>query len=155
NAPFTIEPPPEPLRVRLQAEQSAGIHAPLQLDFVGCLRAAAENSRDWQDRRERLFRTALALTLQRWNFSVQPSGTATGSVSGSPGASETEGGLLSDFGLFKLLGIGTRISANAGLDLLEDLGRGDAWNAISHLSLNITQPLFRGFGPEIVREPLT
>jgi len=155
---FTIEPPPDPLRARLLAE-AAGTHEPLAvaLDLVGCLRVAAENSRDWQDQREQLFRAALDLTLERWNFSVQENGTLGGFVSGIGFQEETEveGGLLSNLNLFKLLGIGTQITADVGIDLLENLGRGDAWSALTHLSLNITQPILRGFGSDIVKEPLT
>src|SRR5262245_23088311 len=46
--PFTIEPPPEPLRARLVAAAEAGTAQPLVLDLVACLQVAAENSRDWQ-----------------------------------------------------------------------------------------------------------
>ena len=158
---FTIEPPAEPLRARLEAERAAGIREPLGLDLVGCLRVAAENSRQWQDQREQLFRVALALTLERWNFSVQQNGTADAVLNGTQTStpngtvSETEGSILSNLNLFKLLGIGTRITMDIGIDLLEDLGKGDAWDALSRLSLNITQPILRGFGPDIVREPLT
>jgi outer membrane protein TolC len=155
--PFTIDPPVDPLRARLLAEAEAGTHEPLSLDLVGCLRVAAESSRDWQDQREQLFRAALDLTLERWNFSVQETGTLGGFVSGIGFQEETEveGGLLSNLNLFKLLGIGTRITADIGIDLLESLGNGDAWDALTHLSLEITQPILRGFGSDIVKEPLT
>lgn len=154
---FTIEPPPEPLRDRLLAEAGAGRSEPLVLDLVDCLQVAAENSRDWQDARERLFRVALALTLERWNFSVQEQGTLFAFLEGRGGqnSSDTEGGVLSNLGLTKLLGIGTKITADIGLDFIEALGRGDAWDAISSVSLNITQPILRGFGRDIVMEPLT
>ena len=154
---FTIDPPHDPLRARLVAEAEAGTHEPLDLDLVGCLRVAAENSRDWQDQREQLFRAALDLTLERWNFSVQETGTLGGFLSGIGFQEETEveGGVLSNLNLFKMLGIGTRLTADIGIDLLESLGNGDAWDALTHLSLNITQPILRGFGADIVKEPLT
>jgi len=154
---FTIEPPADPLRARLVAQAAAGAGEPLALDLVGCLRVAAENSRDWQDQREQLFRSALDLTLQRWNFAVQERGTLGAAFSGTGFERETEveGGLSSNLNLFKLLGIGTRITGDIGIDLLEALGKGDAWDAITHLSLNITQPILRGFGADIVKEPLT
>lgn len=157
SEPFTIEPPADPLRQRLMAAAEAGAAQPLELDLVGCLQVAAENSREWQDERERLFRVALDLTLQRWNFSVQEVGTLGAFVGGTGGAasSNTDAGLLSNLGLSKLLGFGTRITGNVGLDFLEAVGRGDAWDAISSVSLNITQPILRGFGKDIVMEPLT
>lgn len=156
---FSIEPPAESLRARLVAEAALGESAELSLDLVACLRVAAENSRDWQAERERLFDAALALTRTRWQYSVQTSATGEAKLDGKPASggshTETEGSLLSDLGLFKLLGIGAQLTANVGLDLLEAVGNGDAWDALSSASLNITQPLLRGFGREIVEEPLT
>jgi outer membrane protein TolC len=121
---------------------------------MDCLRVAAENSRDWQDQREQLYRVALALTLQRWNFSAQESATMEAFQQGVGDEVQREG-ILSNFGLTKLLGIGTRITANAGLDVIRALATGDGWDALSSLSLNITQPILRGFGRDIVMEPLT
>jgi outer membrane protein TolC len=152
---FTIEPPPEPLRVKLETELRESGTAEISLDLVGCLKVAAENSRDWQDQREALFQTALDLTLQRWNFSVQQNGTVGAFVADiGPGTPDSQG-ILSNLNLFKLLGIGTQITANVGIDLLRDVATGNAWDALSHLSLNITQPILRGFGEDIVKEPLT
>lgn len=157
--PFTIEPPANPLRDQLLAASAAGEPRELTLDLVGCLRVAAENSREWQDERELLFRAALALTRARWEFSVKETATAEYTAAGVPGGGpvppETERGLVSDFGLLKLLGIGTELVGNVSLDLLESLGTGDVWSAFSSLSLNITQPILRGFGRDIVEEPLT
>ena len=42
-----------------------------------------------------------------------------------------------------------------GFDFTRDVLRSDAWDAVSRLSLGITQPLLRGFGEKVVREPLT
>lgn len=151
---FSLEPPLQPLRAQLLAGAAAGQPQTLSLDLVGCLGVAAENSRDWQDERERLFRAALDLTRQRWDFSVQENGSASAFLAGTGGEAESQG-FLSNFNLFKLLGIGTRITGDIGLDLLRDVGSGDGWDALSHLSLNITQPILRGFGAEIVMEPLT
>src|SRR5262249_42974127 len=70
--PFAVERPADTLRAHLVADKAQGA-APqeLDLDLVGCLRVAAENSRDWQDQRETLFFSALSLTLARWNYSLQ------------------------------------------------------------------------------------
>jgi outer membrane protein TolC len=160
---FTIDPPADPLRERLKAAESAGSSEPLVLDLVGCLQVAAENSREWQDQRESLFRAALDLTLARWDYTVQEKGTLGAAIAGTgftgekhvPGEVESEGGFTSNLNLFKLLGIGTQVVGDIGLDFVRDLGTGDGWDAVSHLSLNITQPILRGFGAEIVKEPLT
>lgn len=153
---FTIEPPVDPLRDRLMRQAASGEDEPLPLDLVECLQVAAENSRAWQDQREALFRVALDLTLERWNYSLQRNGTLAAFLdSGGPATSDTEAGFLSNLNLFKLLGIGTSITLDIGLDFLEAVGRGDGWDAVSHASLSITQPILRGFGSDIVKEPLT
>ena len=157
HEPFTIEPPADSLRDRLLAAAAEGAVEPVQLDLVGCLQVAAENSREWQDERERLYRVALDLTRERYSFAIQEQGTvgATFAGIGFEDETEVEGSVLSNLNLFKLLGIGTAITADIGLDLIEVLGTGDVWNSVSRASLNITQPLMRGFGSEVVTEPLT
>ena len=147
--PFTIDRPIDPLRDQLERDPTA----PLTLDLVGCLRVAAENSRAWQDEREALYREALDLTLQRWDYTVKEEGTLGAFLRGTGRNAESEG-FLANFNLIKLLGIGTLITADAGLQLARDVASGD-WDALSHLTLNITQPILRGFGHDIVMEPLT
>ncbi len=146
---FTIEPARDTLRQRLEAGETAS----LSLDLTRCLEVAAENSRDWQDEREALYRSALDLTLERWNFSLQESGTLAAFLAGT-GSRSAENGFLSNLNLFKILGIGTAITVDAGIDFLKDAGSGSL-DALSHLALNITQPILRGFGRDIVLEPLT
>lgn len=152
--PFELERAPETLRTRLLAGIGAGLEEPLTVDLVAALQIAAENSREWQDQRERLFQTALDLTLTRWNYTVQEKGTLSAFLDGTGSQAENEG-FLSNFNLFKLLGWGTRFTGDIGIDFLRDVGSGDGWDAVSHLSLNITQPILRGFGRSIVEEPLT
>lgn len=151
---FVLERPPETLRTRLLAELAAGGEPALTLDFAGALAVAAENSRDWQDQRERLFRSALDLTLERWNYTVKEGGTLDAFVNGTGDGAQSQG-FLSNLNLLKLLGWGTSFTGKIGLDFLKDVGSGNGWDAISHLSLNITQPILRGFGRAIVMEPLT
>ena len=147
---FSIDPPTDSLRKRLLSGE-AGLE-PLQL--VECLSVAAENSRDYQTQREQLYLAALDLTLERWNFSVQQTGTFGAFLAGRGGDAESAG-VLSNLGLTRLLGTGLRLVGNIGLDLVRDVSTGDGWDAVSNLSLNVTQPLMRGFGRRIVQEPLT
>jgi outer membrane protein TolC len=148
--PFTIEPPAESLRARLLAGEV--LAHPLTL--VDSLNVAAENSREYRERRESLYLAALDLTLERWRFSTIPSGTIEAFAEGE-GRTGTSHGVLSDFGVTKLLGTGLVAMGNVGFDLTNDLVQGDGWKALSDLSLTVTQPLLRGFGEEVVREPLT
>ena len=86
---FTIDAPLNVLRWRIVAADALG--EPLELEplgFVEALAIAAENSRDYQRRREELYLAALDLTLERWRFSVQEESTVAGSVAGDAGDAE-------------------------------------------------------------------
>lgn len=150
---FSIDPPENSLRARILAGEF-GDEGPPPLDLLACLEVAAENNRGYQDRRESLYLSALDLTLERWDFSYQETGSFEGFLSGD-GHEAQDTGILSAFGISKLLGTGMRMVGNASVNLARDVSHGDAWGAVSNLSLNITQPLLRGFGRDIVMEPLT
>ncbi len=147
--PFTIDPPTDTLRERLLAGPPE-----VSLDLLEALRVAAENSREWQDRREALYAVALALTLERWNYSVHEKGTI-GAFLEKEAPDAKSAGARSNLNLVKLFASGLLLTADAGLDFVRDVGTGDGWDAVTHLRLNLTQPLMRGFGRDIVLEPLT
>ena len=150
---FSIDLPEDSLRRRILAGEIGPEGIP-PLDLAACLQVASENSRAYQDRRESLYLAALDLTLDRWDFSAQESGSFSTFLSGD--GTEAKGtGILSTLGISKLLGTGARILGDIGLDLTRDVSSGDGWAAVSNLSLNITQPLLRGFGRDLVLEPLT
>ncbi len=148
---FTIEPNPDSLRRKLERGDVENL-APLSL--AQCLDIAAENSRDFQDQRETFYLSALDLTLERYRFAYQESGTMGALLSGDgDGATDASGD--ANFGLRKLLGTGAAIVGNIGLSVARDLTRADAFNLVTNASLAITQPLLAGSNPRIVREPLT
>jgi outer membrane protein TolC len=147
---FTIEPPHDGLRAQLLEQPEAE----LELDLLECLQVAAESSRSFQDRREALYLTALDLTLARYQFSTQSAGVLAGTVF-DPGSNPDTADLGADLGLTRLLGSGARIIGNIGFSLVRSLSSGDSWDAVSNLSLSITQPLLRGSGSAVVLEPLT
>ncbi len=150
GSPFTIARPDSTLRDRLLA----GDVLDEPLDLMASLEIAAENSRQYQAQRERLYLAALDLTLERWEFSVKETGTFGAFLNGT-GDDANTAGIFSLVGLRKLLGTGMSIIGDASIDLVRDVGHADAWDAVSNLSLNITQPFLRGFGRDIVTEPLT
>jgi len=159
-ASFRVEAPADSLRGRILAGEAASDPAnPLVVDLVDCLEIAAENSRDYQDRREALYRVGLDLTLERYRFSVQEAGVLGAFLDGSfaegSGFDGESAGASSFLGLTKLFAIGTRFVSNIGLDLVHDIGQGNGWDAVGNFSVNVTQPLMRGFGADVVREPLT
>ena len=89
---------------------------------MAALEVAAENSNEWQEQRERLFRSALDLTLTRWNYTVQEEGTLSAFLDGTGSTAESEG-FLSNFNLFKLLGWGTRFTGDRGRPARRSAGR--------------------------------
>jgi outer membrane protein TolC len=155
---FTIESPPDALRGRIVEAAASGEPLALEpLGFVESLSIAAENSRDYQREREQLYLAALDLTLERWRFGWQPDATVSGAVAGDAGALGDVGvaGVGGDLSFSKIFGTGAVVIGDIGLDFFRALSSGDGWDAISTASLSITQPLLRGFGSDIVLEPLT
>lgn len=148
---FQIDPPGGSLRERFLSGTWAGEESWTLLE---CLDIAAENSRDFHDQRERLYLSALDLTLERWRFS------GIGTVGGSGGAIGTgletdSADANADANLSKVLGSGASIVTGIGASLFRLVRTGDGWEAASNLSLSITQPLLSGAGRAIVMEPLT
>ena len=150
-AGFTVEPAAERLRARLLLQPDALVEA---IGIVECLEIAAANSRDYQDRKERLYRAALDLTLERWRFSTRFTLDGSAGVTGN-GEDANNATVDADLGMNRLLGSGARIVAGIGSSLFRAISTGDGWDALSELSLSVTQPLLRGAAREVVLEPLT
>lgn len=150
DLPFQVERA-NLLRRRIEANE---VNAVGPLGLTDCLEIAAENSREFQTRKEQLYLAALDLTLERFRFAPQWTGTLAGVVDGT-GSDAENAQLDADLGLTRLFGNGALVIGGIGTSLLRDLARGDGWDAISGLTLSVTQPLLRGSGARIVREPLT
>jgi outer membrane protein TolC len=148
---FTIEPAENSMRQRILRGEDPG-QTPLSL--VQSLEIAAENSREYQSRKERLYLSALDLTLERWRFVIQKGGTLNALVQGTGEEAETANA-GANFSLSKLLGSGALIIGNLGLNLTRGLLSSDGWHPTSDLGVSVTQPLLAGFGEQIVMEPLT
>lgn len=146
---FSIEPPADSLRQRMLDGAAPG-----PLGLVETLDVAAENSRDFQRRKEDLYLSALDLTLERFAFQAQRSGQFAAALQGS-GAEAQNVGFGAGAAVRRLLGTGAQILGDVGLSLARNISTGDAWGLTSDLGLSVTQPLLRGFGKRIVMEPLT
>jgi outer membrane protein TolC len=149
--PFSIEPPPDSLRQRI-LRQELDVVGPLRLE--DCLAIAAENSREYQDRREALYLAALDLTLERYGFAVQYGAGANALLVGN-GEEATDFTTGADLGLSKMLGTGALIVGSIGARLFRNLASADGFDAVTDLGLSITQPLLAGSSRRIVLEPLT
>ncbi|MBK7878164.1 MAG: TolC family protein [Planctomycetes bacterium] len=148
---FSIEPPAESLRQRILRGE---ITETQPLGLVECLEIAAENSRDYQRRKEDLYLSALDLTLERWRFGWQPEATADARIDGTGGEAEQAGG-GTRLTIDRLLGNGMRIAGDIGLGFTRSLLSSDGWHPVSDFGGSITMPLLAGSSRAIVEEPLT
>ncbi|HKX46096.1 MAG TPA: TolC family protein, partial [Planctomycetota bacterium] len=150
-ASFTIDAPEDSLRRRILAAEPLPYES---LDLVDCLAVAAENNRAFQARREQLYLTALDLTFERYEYQVQSQGVLAASLFGDA-AGETSVASDATLGLSKLLGTGALIVGDIGLSMFRSITSSGTSTPSSNVALSITQPLLRGFGKDIVLEPLT
>src|SRR5262245_407672 len=146
-----VERPVDTLRVRLLEKKE-----PVRLALQEALDVGAENSRDFQRQREQLYLVGLTLTQQDWNFRLHYGAGADATVSGV-GNDSASLAIRDSLNASQNTTAGTRIVAGFVNTFLRSLTSGldGKWNPSSILSLAITQPLLRGFGERIVREPLT
>jgi len=110
---------------------------------------AVDNSREYQTEKEQLYLTALSLTGARHEFSPQFFGTLEGGVSGDPNGDPTGygGGRI---GVNQLLATGGKLSVALVNDFIGYYtgipANRNRQTAVSILSVNLVQPLLRGFG---------
>lgn len=150
--PLQVAPSDDVLRLRLLG--GTGEQEVRGLELVECLLIGAENSRDWQSRREALYLASLDLMLERWRFGWRPTSTGGAALAGDGNESQTFAGSLG-LGLTRLFGTGAQVIGNIGLSLFDSLITTDGSSLTSSFSLNITQPLLQSFGRRITLEPLT
>ncbi|HOX57075.1 MAG TPA: TolC family protein [Candidatus Paceibacterota bacterium] len=119
---------------------------------------AVENSREYQTQKEQLYLTALSLTGQRYAFSPQFFAHTTPQIAGSPDGPD-RGSVASQVGVSQLLKTGGTLTMALANDLVRYFaGKPDTVearnSAINTLSVDLTQPLLRGFGinnPDVER----
>lgn len=132
--------------------------APLRLSLNEALQVAAGNNRNYQSQKESVFRTALALDLEREVFRSRFSGPVSAGVEGESSdnadttvtATESAG-----LGVTRRLRRGGVLTGRIALDLIQVLTQGgaDSLGLIADGSIEI--PLLRGAGRWVVAEPLT
>lgn len=151
---FRVEAPESSLRSRLLEQIEAGQRPKVKLTLAEALDVAAENSRAFQDQKERLYLAALTLTGQRNRYSTIFSAGNDSEVSGV-GDDEVSGSTTSSVSASRLLASGASILTSFVNSFFRVFTSGGGWDATSILSMSITQPLLRGFGSEVTLEPLT
>jgi len=149
---FTVDVPEGSLRSRVLAgEHPAELG---HLSLADCQRFAAENSRDYQTRREALYLSALDLSLQHYAFGLQTAVSGSTSVTGDDAGAD---GFNADGGvrLSKVLGNGASVVLDLGGSLFKNLASGTPGDFISDLSLTVTRPLLAGSTNEAIFDSLT
>jgi outer membrane protein TolC len=121
----------------------------LVINLDQALDLAVRHSREYQTQKEQLYLSALTLTGARYEFTPQFLANSTAQISGSPSGSEI-GSIKSQIGVSQLLKTGGRLGLSLGNDLVRYFtGKPDVVarnSAINTLSVDLTQPLLRGFG---------
>ena len=131
--------------------------------YLITLEQAAElalfNSRDYQDRREDLYLSALPVTQQRFAFVTQfaAAGQAIREATGAtvPGGPGSGWSVNTNGGASQLFPTGATLMAQLANRLVVDLSTQRPTVGISNLSLTLTQPFLRGGGWAVTLEPLT
>ena len=146
---FRIERPIDTLRNKLLETTE-----PVQLSLLEALDVAAENSRSFQAQKEQLYLSALNLTRSEHEFALKFGGGGSADMEGV--SDDTADAILRDDLSASLNTVaGTRLVASFVNTFLRSVVNGGTFDGSSILDLTLTQPLLRGSGSRIVREPLT
>ena len=157
---FTIDAE-EAERIRTALEQESIGDDPKMLSLADVLAIAMANSREYQTRKESLFIDALNLTQVQKDFNHDFNGSFTTSSSykkNKDGTTETFGNAGLDetlaVGVKRVLLTGAEVSLDFSQNLTAYFSSPDAGRSGSALSFSVVQPLLRGFGPLVSKEPL-
>lgn len=172
------------LNVETGSVDRAPLPDPLVLSLADALRAGAANSEEFQKEKETVFDAALALDLQRhafentfagvlgggWSSTDRGGGKSTGAVdsgaeveggggvemtTGNGGSKSSQATGRTSASVSRKLSNGMTAAASLGIDVLKLLTGGSGRTIGFSGDTSVTVPLLRGFGRDIVREPLT
>ncbi len=131
----------------------------LMISLRDALQIAAAASRDYQTQKETVYRTALALDLERDAFRSTFSGawTGRGELEADNGDGNSGGGFEQSLslGVRQRLINGVDLSTAVALDIAQLLGSNGVTSRAFNFDASISIPLLRGAGAHIVGEALT
>lgn len=129
----------------------------LRLTLLEALQVSARNSREYQSRKEDVFRTALDLDLERDAFRNTFAGLLEGflGASGQSGSTVGEGGVSGEGTVTRRLRSGAELAGLIALDLVKLLTQDRSSSLGIFADATVSIPLLRGSGRHIVTEPLT
>lgn len=145
DAPAT-NPPPEALPDNIKS-----------LTLAESLQIAAHNNRDYQTRKEDVFRSALALDLEANQFRGLLAGNVTSDIKADHSGESRVRGLANTgkLSLQRRLKYGTLLTTQIAVDLVKLLTLDRASSLGLFADATISIPILRGAGKHIVAEPLT
>jgi outer membrane protein TolC len=149
NTPYKFEAlsaTPEPEQVApIEVIESRNTGGTRELSIDDALNLAIQNSRRYSTEKERLYLTALTLSGERYAFQPHPfAGTSANLDRLSDG--EKLGSVQTRFGATQLLKTGGSIGLTVANDLLRYYTGDPRKSAVSAISVNLLQPILRGFG---------
>jgi outer membrane protein TolC len=116
------------------------------------------NSREYQNRREAVYLAALPVTVERFAFCAQP--FAAFEIARERFGRKSPDGFANRWRADSIIGF-SKLFSTGGLLLASFANRtiwglaGDPSSSVSHISLDLIQPLLRGAGKAVTLEPLT
>ena len=147
DTPYSDRKPEEILPTELIDSRTITNNRSANIEEV--LRLGVRHSREYQNQKEQLYLTALSLTGSRYSFSPQFFAESTATINGVGDDLQT-GSVRSRIGVSQLMKSGGRLSMSLANDLLRyytgNAADGGDASVINLISVNLTQPLLRGFG---------
>jgi outer membrane protein TolC len=130
---------------------------PLTLSLLQSLQVGARNSFNYQDQKEEVFRSALALELERDDFRNTFKAQVKELISTDTTGDKAKSGIVrsSEFGVSRKLESGAELTTALAIDLANLFTAGGASSLGLAGDASISIPLLRGSGRHIVTEPLT
>jgi outer membrane protein TolC len=139
------------------SEPAPAVSGPLLLTLAQALQVGARSSRDYQSEKEKVFRAALALDLERDAFRHTFTGLLGATLSSDQSGEEEVSGVegSAELGWSRRFRSGAELTSRIAVDLVKllTLDKASAFGILADASLSI--PLLRGAGSHIVAEPLT
>jgi len=133
------------------------VNKPLAITLVQALQIGAYNSFEYQNQKEAIFQTVLALRLERHAFESIFSGQIEDLISTNTTGERAVSGTVhsGDFGVTRKLQSGVELGATFAIDLVNllTLSQASSMGLLGDATVSI--PLLRGSGKHIVAEPLT
>jgi hypothetical protein len=129
----------------------------LKLTLLDALQVGAYNSPDYQSRKEDVFRSALALDLQRNNFRTILAAGGDSEVVTDTSRNETITTVSNSasVGVTQVLANGVALGGALGVDLVQLLTQGGSSFIGLSADASVSIPLLRGSGSYIILEPPT